>query len=137
MLILMLHEIFQFFKIIFISEKLQSGTPLQSVLDTWRDEKSQPNLVCLGDNSKDLSSFFIICDRKILPISATNSAEAIDTLFKAHYVFATEYDKNLAGLWKFIQVYLYKLDLESTLLPRKVKQVYSQLASVFHGPEES
>ncbi|OXA48803.1 hypothetical protein Fcan01_16219 [Folsomia candida] len=109
----------------------ESGTPLQSILNTWADKKSQPNLACLGDNKKDLTSYFIVCDRKILPIAALNSAEAIDTLFKSHYVFATEYDKNLSGLWKFIQVYLYKLELGTTPLPRKVKQVYSQLASIF------
>ncbi|XP_035715375.1 uncharacterized protein LOC118438759 [Folsomia candida] len=109
----------------------KSGTPLQSILNTWADKKSQPNLACLGDNKKDLTSYFIVCDRKILSIAALNSAEAIDTLFKSHYVFATEYDKNLSGLWNFIQVYLYKLELGTTTLPRKVKQVYSQLASIF------
>ncbi|OXA54642.1 hypothetical protein Fcan01_11300 [Folsomia candida] len=104
------------------------GTPLQSILDTWPDRKIQPNLVYLGDNKKDITSFFIVCDRKIMPIAAVNTVQAIDCLFKSHYVFATEYDKNLSGFWKFIQVYLYKLDVETTRLPRKVKEVYSQLA---------
>lgn len=98
---------------------LQTGTPLQSILDTWKIEKSQPNLVCLGDTTKDLNSFFIICDRRILPIAALNTTQAIDTVFKAHYVFATEYDKSLSGIWKFIQVYVYKLRREDNVTSKK------------------
>lgn len=64
----------------------------------------------------------------MIPIEATTSTEAIDTLFKTHYVFAAEYDKNLVGLWKFIQVYIYQLDVTTTNLPRKVKEVFAQLS---------
>lgn len=73
-----------------------------------------------------------MCDRLLLPISAKNSAEAIDTLFKSHFVIGTQYDTNLIGLWKFLQVYLYKLHVESTELPRKVKGVYTQLFGILN-----
>ena len=108
---------------------LQTGTPYQSILDTWKPEKTQPNLVCIGDTPSNISSYFIVCDRMILPIDAKDSTEAIDSLFKCHYVVGTEYDKNLVGLWKFIQVFIYKLEVSATTLPRKVKEVFAQFSS--------
>jgi len=74
-----------------------------------------------------MNSFFIICDRTILPIAAVSSTEAIDKLFKAHFVLATEYDTNLLALWKFIQVYIYKLEVDNTIPPPKARQVFTQL----------
>lgn len=111
---------------------IQSGTPYQSIIDTWKPEKCQPNLVCIGDTPSSLSTYFIVCDRHIIPIDSKNSSEAIDTLFKCHYVLGTEYDKNLVGVWKFIQVYIYKLDVDTSILPRKAKEVYGQLSSFFN-----
>lgn len=99
------------------------------MLDTWSSGKTQPNLVCIGESSAAISSYFIVCDRVLIPINAKSSTEAIDTLFKTHYVLATEYDKNLVGFWKFIQAYIYKLDVETTHLPRKVKEVFAQLCN--------
>lgn len=72
-----------------------------------------------------------MCDGVIIPINAKNSVEAVDTLFKTHYVLAAEYDKNLVGFWKFIQVYIYKLDVPNTHLPRKVKEIFAQLCNYF------
>jgi hypothetical protein len=106
----------------------QTGTPYQSILDTWKEQKTQPNLVCIGTTSEKIDSYFIVCDRTILPIEAKTSTEAIDSLFKCHYVIGTEYDKSLVGLWKFIQVYIYKLKKNNTVLPRKVKEIFSQLS---------
>ncbi|OXA49146.1 hypothetical protein Fcan01_15418 [Folsomia candida] len=95
----------------------KTSTPYSSILDTWTAEKTQPNLVCIGESSAVISSYFIVCDGVIIPINAKNSVEAVDTLFKTHYVLAAEYDKNLVGFWKFIQVYIYKLDVPNTHLP--------------------
>ncbi|OXA37683.1 hypothetical protein Fcan01_27540 [Folsomia candida] len=108
----------------------KSGTPLNSILDTWSDEKRQPNLICLGEDKKNLVSFFLVVDKILLPIDATNSTEAIDRLFKSHYVFSAEYDKNLQGVWKFLQVFIYKIDVDKTDLSRKIKQVSSQLHGI-------
>jgi hypothetical protein len=100
---------------------------LSLILESWKKEKSQPNLVCLGGSEKDLISFFVACDGLLLPINSQNSTEAIDCLFKSHYVFGTQYDKNLVGLWTFIQVFIYKLEVEKTVLSRTVKEVFVQL----------
>ncbi|OXA55062.1 hypothetical protein Fcan01_10168 [Folsomia candida] len=108
----------------------KSGTPLNSILDTWSDEKRQPNLICLGEDKKNLVSFSLVVDKILLPIDATNSTEAIDRLFKSHYVFSAEYDKNLQGVWKFLQVFIYKIDVDKTDLSRKIKQVSSQLHGI-------
>lgn len=96
-------------------------------MDTWSDDKRQPNLICRGIDKKNLTSFFLVVDKVLLPIDATNCTEAIDRLFKSHYVFSAEYDKNLQGLWKFLQVFIYKIDVDKTDLSRKIKQVSSQL----------
>lgn len=116
---------------------LQEGTPLQSILDTWKGDVKQPNLLCLGSDKNSLDNFFIICDRLLLPLAARNSTEAIDSLFKSHYVFGTEYDVSLRGLWKFIQVYIFKLDPEEPNLPMKVKQVFNQLNRGINQPQKN
>ncbi|OXA38358.1 hypothetical protein Fcan01_26799 [Folsomia candida] len=103
----------------------KTGTPLQSIIDTWNKEITQPNLLCLGESSSKLSSFFVICDGVLIPVATQNTTEAIDSLFKAHYVFGTDYDVNLKGLWKFLQVYVYNLDLNSQL-PTRVKVISSR-----------
>ncbi|XP_035711162.1 uncharacterized protein LOC118436708 [Folsomia candida] len=113
------------------------GTPLQSILDTWKGDVKQPNLLCLGSDKNSLDNFFIICDRLLLPLAARNSTEAIDSLFKSHYVFGTEYDVSLRGLWKFIQVYIFKLDPEEPNLPMKVKQVFNQLNRGINQPQKN
>lgn len=87
--------------------------------------------MCIGETPLNIVAYFIVCDRVIIPIDSKTSTEAIDSLFKCHYVVGTEYDKNLVGVWKFIQVYLYKLDVNSTVLPRKAKEVFGQLSSFF------
>jgi hypothetical protein len=99
-------------------------------VDTWKVEKSQPNLLCIGDTRKNIDSYFIVCDRKLLPIDAKSSTEALDTLFKVHYVVGTEYDKNLLGMWKFVQTYIYKIG-DNSQLPTKVKQVFGQMQRIF------
>ncbi|XP_035710226.1 uncharacterized protein LOC110853528 [Folsomia candida] len=111
----------------------KTATPLPSILDTWSEDKRQPNLLCLGENKKTLSSFYLVVDKVLLPIDAKNSAQAIDLLFKSHYVFGAEYDKNLQGLWKFLQVYIYKVDVDSTDLSGKVKSVFTQLSNIFNN----
>lgn len=108
----------------------QTGTPLKSIIDTWKETKKQPNLVCIGDSSANLDSFFIVCDRLVIPLDCDNSTNAIDLLFKTHYVLGTEYDSNLSGLWKFIQVFIYELEADTTVLPPKAKKVYGQLATI-------
>ncbi|XP_035700557.1 uncharacterized protein LOC118433081 [Folsomia candida] len=108
----------------------KSGTPLQSILDTWDSDISQPTLVYLGDDKTNPSTFFIICDKLALPLNASNSTEATDSLFKAHYVIGTKYDQNLDGLWKFMQIHVFQLDIQNTTLPRKAKQVLQQLSSL-------
>ena len=109
---------------------MKTGTPLQSILDTWRSEVSQPNLLCIGEGRSNIDSFFLVCDRVLIPLAAKGATEAIDSLFKAHYVFGAEYDVNLVGLWKFLQVHVYNLEVDSTILPRKAKEVFGQLKNL-------
>lgn len=69
-------------------------------------------------------------DKVLLPIEASNITEAADLLFKSHYVFGAEYDKNLQGFWKFLQVFIYNIDIETTDLSRKIKSVSAQLSGI-------
>ncbi|OXA54544.1 hypothetical protein Fcan01_11462 [Folsomia candida] len=114
----------------------RAETPLKSIVDTWNFETSQPALIVLGEDHSNLTSFYIICDRILLPINARTSTEAIDSLFKAHYVIGTEYDKNLTGIWKFIQVHIFQLET-TTQLSRKVKQVFQQISTYLQTSNSS
>ncbi|OXA48782.1 hypothetical protein Fcan01_16137 [Folsomia candida] len=48
----------------------------KSIIDTWNKETTQPNLLCLGESTANLSTFFVICDGVLIPVGAQNTTES-------------------------------------------------------------
>ncbi|KAL2097491.1 hypothetical protein ACEWY4_006698 [Coilia grayii] len=71
----------------------------------------QPYLLAVGTSRRSVHEFFIIVDKMAIPCKATSSLGAFDELFKAHFVFGTEYCESLRNMYTFIQTTIYNIDV--------------------------
>lgn len=88
----------------------QTGHSIQGHLDAVIQTR-QPYLLASGTSRTNLHGFFIVTDRIAIPCCATTSLEAFDELFKAHFVFGTEYSESLCNMYTFIQTTIFNIDV--------------------------
>ncbi|XP_046468095.1 uncharacterized protein, partial [Neodiprion pinetum] len=102
-----------------------TGTPL----DNAPIKTAQPCLLAVGPNKAAISSYFIAVEKKVLPIDATDSSAAFDTLFKCHFVFNTNFDTNLSMYYNFLQEFYYKMEsnVRFTARMREVRAWLTQI----------
>lgn len=85
--------------------------PLQTVLQ--EKKSTQPFILATGTCKKDISSYYLVIDDKIIPTHKDNNIiTAFDLLFKCHFVFDVQYNEHLKFFFQFIQSYFYKIELE-------------------------
>ncbi|XP_046587774.1 uncharacterized protein LOC124292951 [Neodiprion lecontei] len=103
----------------------KTGTPL----DNAPIKTAQPCLLAVGPNKAAISSYFIAVEKKVLPIDATDSSAAFDTLFKCHFVFNTNFDTNLSMYYNFLQEFYYKMEsnVRFTARMREVRAWLTQI----------
>nr|XP_001334318.4 uncharacterized protein LOC794378 [Danio rerio] len=87
----------------------------------------QPYLLASGTSKAQVSTFYIVMDRKILPCQSCTSLGAFDELFKSHFVFGVKYDDALSSLYTFVQTTVYNIDIGSTEETPKVKELRARL----------
>ena len=87
----------------------------------------QPYLLATGTSKEQVSSFYIVLDRKLLPCQSCTSFDAFDELFKSHFVFSVEYDDALSSLYTFLQTTLYNIDIGTTDETPRVKELRAKL----------
>lgn len=87
----------------------------------------QPYLLASGTSKAQVSSFYIVLDRKLLPCQSCTSLGAFDELFKSHFVFSVKYDDALASLYTFLQTTLYNIDIGTTEETPSVKELSAKL----------
>ncbi|KAL7834770.1 hypothetical protein SRHO_G00290170 [Serrasalmus rhombeus] len=75
---------------------------------------TQPYLLATGTSKAQVSSFYIVLDRNLIPCQSCTSLGAFDELFKSHFVFSVKYDDALSSLYKFLQTTLYIIDIGTT-----------------------
>lgn len=91
---------------------------------------TQPQLIATGPNKKAISNFFVSIDGKLIPVPVSKIDNAIDFIFKTHFVFDVEYEKSLISFWKFLQndVYKIKCTVNNTLKKVSLKLLnYEQI----------
>ncbi|KAH0564077.1 hypothetical protein KQX54_009045 [Cotesia glomerata] len=76
------------------------GTPLQVKSSA---NSTQPKLLAVGPNKNTISQYHISIDNNCISLKVKDIVEAIDLLFKAHYVFNVKFDPDLKNFWVFIQ----------------------------------
>ncbi|XP_076880265.1 uncharacterized protein LOC143528191 [Brachyhypopomus gauderio] len=91
-------------------EFLKTGDSIQGHLDAIT-QTSQPYLLATGTCRTNIHRFFIVIDKIAIPCHATTSLGAFDELFKAHFVFGTEFSECLGNMYTFIQTTIFNIDI--------------------------
>ncbi|XP_051794862.1 uncharacterized protein LOC110957375 isoform X2 [Acanthochromis polyacanthus] len=104
---------------------IKEGASLTTFLD--KVDARQPFLLCIGEQKKKITRFFIVVDQKAIPCSAQTSVAAFDVLFKTHYVFSLSYDEALSAFYTFIQTTIYNIDVGTTKETPRVKELRAKL----------
>lgn len=107
--------------------------PQQTSIDLVLSEKlhKQPFLLCLG-TIENPGVFYLILDVKAISLGACGVLKAVDTLFKAHYVYWVGYAKSLELFMEFLQKVVYKI--ECTKLSSRVGELDSSLRAFMSAP---
>ncbi|XP_074107790.1 uncharacterized protein LOC141533033 [Cotesia typhae] len=87
------------------------GTPLQLKDST---KSPQPKLLAVGLNKSAISQYHISIDNHCISLKVKSIVEAIDALFKAHYVFNVKFDVDLKNFWIFMQHNFYGISSQCT-----------------------
>ncbi|KAL6478131.1 hypothetical protein MHYP_G00139660 [Metynnis hypsauchen] len=88
---------------------------------------TQPYLLATGTSKAQVSSFYIVLDRNLIPCQSCTSLGAFDELFKSHFVFSVKYDDALSSLYTFLQTTLYNIDIGTTEETPKVRELRAKL----------
>ncbi|KAL6489407.1 hypothetical protein MHYP_G00031480 [Metynnis hypsauchen] len=88
---------------------------------------TQPYLLATGTSKAQVSSFYIVLNRNLIPCQSCTSLGAFDELFKSHFVFSVKYDDALSSLYTFLQTTLYNIDIGTTEETPKVRELRAKL----------
>lgn len=87
----------------------------------------QPYLLASGTSKAQVSSFYIVLDKNLLPCQSCTSLGAFDELFKSHFVFSVKYDDALSSLYTFLQTTVYNIDIGTTEETPRVKELRARM----------
>lgn len=101
----------------------------QTSLDLFVNQKTQkqPFLLCIG-SKEDANIFYLILDTKAVCLGACGILKAIDSLFKAHYVYWVDYAKPVVFFMEFLQKLIYKI--ECSKLSARVREVHNSILAI-------
>lgn len=70
-----------------------------------------PYIIAVGDSKAYIFQYFIILDSQLMPLPGnSNFLNALDVVFKLHFIFNIKYDINLKSFWIFFQKYFYEIN---------------------------
>lgn len=104
----------------------QTGTSVEGHLDSITGSL-QPYLLAVGTQKSAIHKYFIVIDKHAIPCKSADAIASFDELFKAHFVFATSYDKDLTNIFNFVQTAVYQIDCESTKVNPRVKEMSARM----------
>ncbi|PIK43795.1 hypothetical protein BSL78_19360 [Apostichopus japonicus] len=100
----------------YLIQNVPEGTDVEEATKLKEDRFKQPLLLSLGAE-KDPKQFFVILDR-IAISGGLHVVDALDRLFKCHYVFNVEYSPSLQQFWEFIAAMNYEVLPPATAKPQ-------------------
>lgn len=104
----------------------QTGTSIQGHLDSITESR-QPYLLAVGTQKNVIRKYFIIIDKHAIPCKSPDSLACFDELFKAHFVFGTSYNHDLANVYNFLQTTIYEIDVATTKVSPRVAEVRARM----------
>lgn len=105
---------------------MKTGTSIQAYLDGIT-ESVQPYHLAVGANKSRINAYFIVIDKHVVPCSSSGALACFDELFKAHFVFGTAYNKDLANMYIFLQTTVYDIDVETTKVSPRVAELRARM----------
>ena len=104
----------------------QTGTSVEGHLDSIT-ESLQPYLLAVGTRRSVIHKYFIVIDKHAIPCKSPDSLASFDELFKAHFVFGTSYNRDLANVFNFLQTTVYQIDAATTKVNPRVKEMRARM----------
>ncbi|CAL8300557.1 unnamed protein product [Boreogadus saida] len=101
---------------------IKTGTSIEGHLDSIT-ESCQPYLLAVGTKRSATHKYFIVIDKHAIPCQSPDSLASFDKLFKAHFVFATSYNRDLANVYHFLQTAVYQIDTATTKVNPRFKEM--------------
>lgn len=95
------------------------GTPPSEIISEINKGQPGIQLFAEGGNRKALSNFHLKIDDIILKIKAVDFINAFDFYFKSHFALNIEFKKCHSTFLKFIQKYVYDIDLQKATVTMK------------------
>lgn len=84
-------------------------------------ENKSPYILGVGTSKSSIDQYLVVVDGQLIPLPGNKTfLNAIDFVFKLHFIFNIEYDHNLRLFWKFIQNYIYKINCRVTSTTKEV-----------------
>nr|XP_054755246.1 uncharacterized protein LOC129261213 [Lytechinus pictus] len=110
------------------------GTSVASFLE---DEQRQPvqkrtqhYLLGVG-NKRSPSQFFVIIDKQAIQCSTgPDITQAVDVMFKLHYIFNLHYAAELKSFYAFLEHYVYGIGIAGSAIPVRAKDLMSNITAV-------
>ena len=90
----------------------QVGTNVTFFIQRKNKERTQPFLLQIDRD------FYIIVDAIAIFLGITNFTNALDLLFKCHYVFNLSYAKQVSHFYDFIQKFVYKVGRDGKMVAK-------------------
>ncbi|XP_054870864.1 uncharacterized protein LOC111574890 isoform X2 [Amphiprion ocellaris] len=87
----------------------------------------QPYLLAVGRQKRNIDSFYISMDKRLILYQANRSLGAFDELFKAHFVFSVSYDGALVNFYTFLQTTVYNIDMGKMKESPRVRDMRAKL----------
>lgn len=97
-------------------------------IDEIEDSKiKSPYIIARGENKKSISQFNLCIESEIIPLPVEfNIIDAIDILFKSHYVFNQNFNDCLANFWIFFSYYIYKI-VSNKNIPIRIQEIGNKI----------
>ncbi|XP_041822633.1 uncharacterized protein LOC121627673 [Chelmon rostratus] len=105
---------------------IKTGTSIEGHLDSIT-QRRQPYLLAVGTQKSAIHKYFIVIDKHAVPCQSPDCLASFDELFKAHLVFATSYNRDLANVYHFLQTAVYQIDAATTKVNLRVKEMRARM----------
>lgn len=94
----------------------------------WTASRTAANpLLAVGTQRSEIHKYFIVVDKHAIPCKSPDSLACFDELFKAHFVFCTSYNKDLANVYNFLQTTIYEIDVATTKVNPRVAELRARM----------
>ncbi|GAB0090977.1 hypothetical protein DMENIID0001_057650 [Sergentomyia squamirostris] len=103
----------------------QEGKPPKEIRDYVNSKTDRIQMFAMGSNKKAVSNYYAKIDQRIFLLSS-NYFEALDWVFKCHYVFHIHFKPDHNHFFIFMAKYFYKMS-EETVKSHKIKQLAHEL----------